>query len=239
MSKARILIIEDEQVNVTVLSLMLKELDYEIAGIAMDYQQAVEMLDRVNPDIVLVDIMLGNEKDGILLGHLIQSKYKKPFIFITSLKDKETIKKAALTNPDGYLVKPYNEAEIYAAIEVAMNNPSDTGRQLPDVAFIDQHIFVKDEYKYIKLGFKEIRYIKAEGNYIRIQTTGKNLMIRSSLGSFKETLPPGKFFQTQKSYIINLDHLDSITGNEVILGEESIPLSRNFKEQLIKAINIS
>jgi len=238
MPKARILIIEDEQVNVTTLTLLLKELHYEIAGIAMDYQQAIDALNEVNPDIVLVDILLGNEKDGILLGHLIKSKYNKPFIFITSLTDKETINKAALVNPDGYLVKPYNEAEIYAAIEVALNNHPNKDQQLPDITHIDQHIFVKDEYKYIKLEYNQIRYIKAEGNYILILTTERNLMIRSSLGSIKAKLPPEKFFQTHKSYIINLDFLISISGSEVFLEKESIPLSRKFKEELLKAINI-
>ena len=94
------------------------------------------------------------------------------------------------------------------------------------------------EYKYIKIGIKDIMYIKAEGNYILIKTVNKSFMIRSSLGSFMKKVPPGKFFQTHKSYIINLDHLDSITGNEVILAGESILLSRNFKDKLMKAINI-
>lgn len=239
MVGTKVCIIEDEQVNITSLMLILKELDYEVTGIAMDYNQAIEMLNSVEPDIVLVDIMLGNEKDGILLGQLIRNKYGKPFIFITSLSDKDTIKKATLTNPDGYLLKPYNKAEIYAAIEVAINNSAKQGNQLPKVSFFDKHIFVKDEYKYVKLEFKSIWYIKAEGNYIKIYTGDKNLMIRSSLNSFIQKLPLSKFIQTQKSYVVNIDMIQSITGNEVIVSGATVPLGKIYKADLLAKLNIT
>ena len=235
MSKIKVCFVEDEQVNVTTLSLILEGLGYEISGVAMDYKQAVEMLDSEDPDIVLVDIMLGEEKDGILLGHLLKNEYKKPFIFITSLQDKDTINKATSVSPDAYLTKPYNEAEIYAAIQMALKSAAKKKENSPPQ---NNLIFIKDEYKYIKLDFSEIRYIKAEGNYIQIHTPQKSVMVRSTLAGIMNKIPASKFKQTHKSFIINLDHIDSITGSQVILADEHIPLSRNYKEQLIAAIKL-
>ena len=120
MKKAKILIVEDEFVIAENLSLILQDLKYEVIGIASKYTNALEVLKTQLPDLVLIDIVLAGSKDGIDLAHEINLKYKIPFIFSTSHSDPLTVKKAKEANPNGYLLKPFNKANIFTTIEMAL-----------------------------------------------------------------------------------------------------------------------
>jgi DNA-binding NarL/FixJ family response regulator len=120
MKKAKILIVEDEFVIAENLSLILQDLKYEVTGIASKYTNALENLETQLPDLVLIDIVLAGSKDGIDLAHEINLKYKIPFIFSTSHSDPLTVKKEKEANPNGYLLKPINKANILTTIEMAL-----------------------------------------------------------------------------------------------------------------------
>jgi len=130
MGKTKILIVEDEAIIAEDLKFMLKSLGYDVIGVAMKYNKAIEILSNTTPDLILLDIILGGAKSGIDLAHEINKNFNIPFIFLTSHADKLTVEQAKATKPLGYLVKPFHKEDIFATLEVAMVQSKSTLSQL-------------------------------------------------------------------------------------------------------------
>ena len=116
----RVLIVEDEPVIATDIEMTLTGDDYTVVGIAYSSTQALDLLHRFRPDVVLLDIAIKGDKDGIDIATIINDKYKIPFIYITSFSDRETLERAKATLPYGYIVKPFKDRDIISAIEMAV-----------------------------------------------------------------------------------------------------------------------
>lgn len=122
MSRIRVLIVEDEPLIAEHIATYLDNNDFEVSAISYDWDDAAGQLKDNTPDVVLLDINLEEERDGIQLAKLINEKYHLPFLFLTAHSDKNTLQKAKDVNPGGYIVKPYNERTIAASIEIALSN---------------------------------------------------------------------------------------------------------------------
>ena len=120
MIKARILIVEDELIVAEDLRMTLISLGYDVVGIAGSGERAIELADEKKPDIILMDIMLGGQLDGIATTVKIQTKHAIPVIYVTAYADNALIARAKKTEPFGYIVKPFNEREIQSNIEIAL-----------------------------------------------------------------------------------------------------------------------
>lgn len=120
MLGTKILIIEDEPLIARDLKRIIVNHDYEVAGICHNSDIALDVLATKTYDLVLLDIHLSGTRNGIELAHIIREKYLKPFIYITSFADRETIQQVKTTEPAGYVVKPFNEKDIFSAIEIAL-----------------------------------------------------------------------------------------------------------------------
>lgn len=116
----RILIVEDEPLIASDIEMTVHSGNYSVAGIAFTSTQALDMLHRFRPDMVLLDIAIKGDKDGIEIAGIIRDKYKIPFIYITSFADKDTLERAKATLPYGYIVKPFKDRDIISAIEMAL-----------------------------------------------------------------------------------------------------------------------
>ena len=122
MSEIKVLIVEDEPIVANDIAATLQGIDYTVCGIAYSPAKAKHLLGTQRPDIVLLDINLGTETDGIQLGQLIRETWQIPFIYLTSYADKATVNRAKSTLPMGYLVKPYDEKDLFASLEIALYN---------------------------------------------------------------------------------------------------------------------
>lgn len=241
MAKTRILIVEDEFIIAEDISETLRELGYDVIGNATNYQEAIKAFEAEGIDVVLVDINLGEEKDGIDVGTALREKYQLPFIFITSHADKATVDKAKNLKPNGYLVKPFDKNDLYTSIEIALSNFANTPQVQnlnPSEKAANEEMFIKDGTTFINMKFDDILFIKSDGNYISIKTEQKKHLIRKTLKEFGATLPPSKFFQVSKSYIINLACIDSVHSDHVIVKQQEIPIGREFKEAFLKKVNL-
>lgn len=116
------LIVEDEVLVAYDLSTILEQVGYTIPVVATSVEEALDALEQHNPDVVLIDIMLEGERDGIDLGLILQEEYDVPFLYVTSHADRLTVERAKATRPSGYVVKPFTEAEVYAATEIALSH---------------------------------------------------------------------------------------------------------------------
>ena len=116
--KRRILIVEDEAVTSVLLEKTLKELGYEVVGSAFDGVEAINLARDKKPDIVLMDIRIQGDMDGIETAKRIYQQYKIPIIYLTAHSDDDTIRRAVESGPFGYLIKPFKERELYSNIEM-------------------------------------------------------------------------------------------------------------------------
>jgi len=119
-SKARILIVEDEGIIASDLEERLIELGYEVAGISPSGEEAVTRAADLKPDLVLMDIMLKGEMDGVEASGIIRKNMDIPVIFLTSFSDDQTLGRARITEPYGYILKPFEERELNCAISMAL-----------------------------------------------------------------------------------------------------------------------
>ncbi|MDF1697264.1 MAG: response regulator transcription factor [Saprospiraceae bacterium] len=120
--KIKILIIEDEPLIARDLKRICTKLGYHVIGIAYQSSQALDMLHSRSYDLILSDINIKGHLDGIEIGKIIREKYDKPLIYVTSFADINTIHRAKETTPNGYVVKPFDEKDIYSSIEIALFN---------------------------------------------------------------------------------------------------------------------
>ena len=120
MEKYRIFIVEDETIVANDLKEMLINLGYTVVGAARSGEIALEKVGKTNPDLVLMDIHLSGKMDGIQAAEEIHKTSTIPIIYFTAYADKELLDRAKLTDPYGYIIKPYHERELQSAIEVAL-----------------------------------------------------------------------------------------------------------------------
>lgn len=247
----RILIVEDNVIIADDMQSMLEEIGYEIISSVMAFEQAVKVLAENEVDLVLIDIVLASDKTGIDLGKHIREKYNIPFVFITSNSDRATVESAKLVKPNGYLVKPFEQQDLYTAIEIALSNFSESGSHDSSTNFDSQSeentsssgilkdsIFVKKQHLYYRIPFKDIMYIKADNVYLEVYTKEQMFLVRSPLKDYLEKLPSNSFFRSHKSYIINVEHVMAVNAKDVLIGDELIPISKDFKDFILKAMNL-
>lgn len=120
MNKKNIIIVEDDEITALNLKLSLQKQGYDILSICNNVKQAKLDIDKYVPDIVIIDISLQKSNDGIELAKDIRINHNIPFIFLTSYSDDEIISQAKLTEPYGYIVKPFDPSSLHATIQVAL-----------------------------------------------------------------------------------------------------------------------
>lgn len=240
-----IVLVEDELIIAEDMTNILENIGYTILGVAIDFDEAIAILETKKPDLILLDINLSGKKDGIELAEEINKRFGIPFIFTTSYTDSDTLERAKKVNPINYLVKPFKKEQLYTAIEIAIFNMAKKSEAIVqdeesyrDALIIKDALFIKDKFKYTKLTIADILWIKSDGNYLEINTVNKKEIIRATMAGFMGRLNRNNFFRTHKSYIVNLDYLTKFETPYVTILETKIPISKTFSEELLRRIKI-
>lgn len=143
MIEVRVLIVEDEPLIAEDIATALKNNDFSVSAIVYSKEDALYELKNNPPDLVLLDINLNGAEEGIEIANVINDKYFLPFVYLTSYSDKITLLHAKNTQPTGYIVKPFNDAGLYATLEIAIYNYAQKSKQLfPEINmdFINQKL---------------------------------------------------------------------------------------------------
>ena len=120
MSDKRILIVEDDAIVAMTIEDSLHEMGYSVVGPAANAEDAIRIAGDEKPDLILMDIRIQGERDGIEAASEITRSYNIPVIYLTAYSDDETIRRAAKTQPYGFLTKPFRQKEMYSTIEIAL-----------------------------------------------------------------------------------------------------------------------
>ncbi len=120
MAKKRIMVVEDEGITALRIQNSLKEFGYTVTSTLFSGEKAVEKVEEDRPDLVLMDIVLKGKMDGIEAAKRIHSRYKLPVVYLTAYSDDKMMKRIKMTEPFGYIVKPFEDKELRMAIEIAL-----------------------------------------------------------------------------------------------------------------------
>ncbi len=240
----KILVVEDEMIIAAKISMHLTSLGYEVTGILPRGEEALLNVEENRPDIVLMDIRLKGEMNGIDTAILMQRNADIPVIFLTANADEATFNKAKAAKPYAFISKPYKQLDLQRAIELTISRLAADENKLPpadnvanDRPFIlSDRIFVRQREKMIKIIVADILYIEADRNYCRIFTKTNEYLLCITLKAIEEHLNNNIFLRVHRSYIINLSHLDAVADDHVIINQKAMPVSEGLRENLLQRI---
>ncbi|ALJ05111.1 LytTR family transcriptional regulator [Pseudalgibacter alginicilyticus] len=239
MDNVNVLIVEDTLAESNALKKVLQTNNYNITGVATTFKNALDLFYNNSVDIVILDIFLNGNPDGISFAETISMNpnTSKPFVFLTSSTDRKIFERAKLTQPFSYLMKPFNELEILYALEIAVEK----FYAQPDVFLSEEeNTIISNEYLFIKKGkslkkvlVKDIIYIEVEEKYCNIITENEKFVILISLTKILKLLDASCFCRTHRNYIVNTEKITEIipADNLIILsGDHKATLSETYKD---------
>jgi DNA-binding LytR/AlgR family response regulator len=231
MSAAKsVLIVEDEPLIADDIALTLKGNGYDVVGPVDNAEEAAQAMTKSKPSLVLLDIHIKGGKDGIALASEVR-RHKLPFIYITSFYDRETLDRAMATEPQGYIVKPFDEKDLLINIEVALFKHR-------KAQLAPGKVFVKEKNEMVAIEVRDILYAEAFDNYCKIFTDKHSHIISHTLKQVEEKLPPQSFLRVHRSYVVNFEKVTSINESNVCLGLVKIPLAQSFRQEVMERIAI-
>lgn len=239
LKNINVLIVEDEPLYSKVLEMELGDLGCNIVAIATNADDAFDILKEKDVDIVLLDIIIEGEKDGIDIGKYISETKQVPFIFTSSMTSQDIVDRAKITRPAGYLVKPFDTEDLIISMEVALYKTDDEApkKQVSGHFFKEDRIFVKDKFRFERVFLSDIQYLEADGNYVKLSLENKDYLLASTLSNLYEKITNQDLIRTHRSYVVNVEKVDAIEGNRLFIGETEIPVGRNYREEVNKYFN--
>ena len=230
----KILIVEDEPIISSDIEMTLEDLGYEVTDIVDNAEDAMLSINTNPPHLILLDINLEGDVDGIMLAEDINENFKIPFIFLTSNADKLTINRVKRTQPSGFIVKPFVDKDLQSNIEIALFSKKVAMSISTEKS---ASFFVKDGGSLVKVNIDDIMFIQADDNYSRIYSTQKNYIISSTLKKVAERLDENQFIRIHRSYIINKTFIDKIKNSFVFIKNHQLPIGRSYHDDLFKTID--
>lgn len=250
MSKINVLVVEDESIVSKDIQHSLKKLGYNVVGASSTGEKAIELAGEERPDIILMDIMLKGDMNGIEAAERIKELYSIPIVFLTAYADESTLSKAKITEPYGYILKPFKEIDLHTTIEMAVYKHGKEQEMVKerDLLFSlvenkdgsGDYIFVKSNSKLVKLNNSDIYYIEALKDYVVIHTEKVRYTIHSTMKDIANKLSKDEFLRVHRSYIVRLDKIATIEYPNLTLEkvDKVIPIGGSYRDDLNERINL-
>ena len=250
MAQTNVLVVEDESIVSKDIQHSLKKLGYHVVGAASSGEQAVALALESEPDIILMDIMLKGEMNGIEAATQIRSETNIPVIFLTAYADESTLNKAKVTQPYGYIIKPFKEIDIHTSIEMALYKHKKELEVLKERDLLyslaenkenaSDIMFVKSNSRLVKLRLGDIYFIEALKDYVVINTLNTRYTVHSTMKDIEAKLPDNEFLRVHRSFIVRLDKIVAIEQPNLILENDKkiIPIGGSYRDELARRLNL-
>jgi DNA-binding LytR/AlgR family response regulator len=227
----RCLVVDDNKISTLLLVKLLEQIpDMIIAGTCASAMEASAFLSQNKIDLLFLDI----EMPGMSGIELLQSLQERPLTIFTSANKGYAIEAFELNVVD-YIVKPVLLPRLVKTIRRATELLREEDVTLNEVA--NDYIFIKDGKTIRKILFKDIYYIEAKGDYVKIHFADKNYVIHTSLKILEEKLSAKDFIRVHRSYIVAVEKIDYIEDNVLYLNTISVPLSEFYKNPVLSQLN--
>jgi len=227
----RCIIVDDEPLAREGMELNIEELDYlELVGQFSTPMDALNFMNENEVDLIFLDIQM----PGMTGLEFIRSLKKRPMIILTTAYPQFALEGFELDVVD-YLVKPIRLQRFVQAVTKAKDlYDLKQKAEKAKTTVNDEDIFIRADRKYIRIFFKEIKYIKGMKDYVMIFTGKEKYMTAMNIKTTNEQLPDNQFVRVNKSYIVNKNYIDTIGTDFINIAGEEIPLGRTYRENFIK-----
>jgi two-component system, LytTR family, response regulator len=207
-----------------------------LAGSFDNPLDATEFLLKHKVDLIFVDIQMP-DLSGIEFTRLLE---KGPKIIFTTAFEQYALEGYKLDIVD-YLLKPFSYEEFLSAVQKAQKLIGLERRDQNKVEVKNEFLFLKSEYKIKRINFNDIQYIEGMKDYIKVFTTSESKPVLSltSLKILETKLPAGKFMRVHRSFIVNLEKINTIERSRIVFGTVYIPVSDQYKEKFQKFLDIN
>ena len=224
------LIVDDEPLSLDILEKYILDVPgLELVGRCMDAFAAMEQLKNTSVDLLFLDINMP-KLSGI---SMVKSMIDLPEVIFTTAYPEYAVEGFELQVLD-YLVKPISFERFLKAVnkaKVKRENDNENGKN-------PSFIMIKSNKKLYKVAFSSIQYIRSMGDFIKIFTAEKVYISSDTLKNIETQLPKNQFVRIHKSYLISLNAVKYIEGNQVIISDEILPVGLTYKDTLLKALDI-
>jgi DNA-binding LytR/AlgR family response regulator len=236
MAKYRIFIVEDNLPFAIKLEQALLKWEYDVIGIASNSEEALAVIKKEQPEIILMDIYIEGDFNGIEIVNQMKN-VNSAIIFMTAEKNEETYKEAINANVVNFLIKPFSMLTLRAAIDLAIKKQA-----VPNPSEQNQYplIYVKKNNELVKINTRDINWIKSDLNYCDLYLKDTRLTIRTSMIRFyNKQLPKNNFIQVHKSFIVRIEAIDKINLGEktLTIKDQIIPIGRSYRKNLLNKIS--
>jgi two-component system, LytTR family, response regulator LytT len=249
MAKVKILIVEDESIVAKDIQSLLKQLGYLVTAVVNSGDKAVAEIEDRRPDLVLMDIMLKGKMSGIDAAGIIKDRFGLPVVFLTAYADDDTLEKAKITEPYGYIMKPFKEKELQTTIEMAIykhekdvqvKRERDLYYSIIENKESKDSIFVRADYRLNKVSFDDIFYVEALKDYVVINTSDNSYTTHTTMKEMVRILPPKDFVRIHRSFIVNLNKIYSIKYPDLVIEGKMkvLPIGGLYRKELYSRLNL-
>jgi DNA-binding LytR/AlgR family response regulator len=233
MNRINCLVVDDDPSSLALLEHYISKVFFlKLVKKCQHAIEAMQILEEERIDLLFLDICMP-DIDGIQFLKSIQSK---PLVIFTT-----GFKEYALNGYDfdivDFLLKPFDFERFLKAVNKAHNLISKSSMTPAQLHKPKQFIFVKADYKLVKINLEDILFVEGLKDYIKIYTKQKLILTLMSISAIEEKLPADEFFRLHRSYIISLSKIDSVSRHRVIIGEKFIPVSVPYREKFYLIID--
>lgn len=244
-----ILVVEDESIVRKDIERSLIKMGYNVVAQADNGEKAIELAIEHKPEIALMDIMLKGDMTGIEAASKIKEIIDIPVIFLTAYADEATLAKAKITEPHGYILKPFKEIDLHTTIEMAMHKhkkelelkvENDLLKSLTAYKSDAEYLFVKHHSRLVKLNTTDIYFVEALKDYVQVVTKDQKYTIHATMKDVEKKMPSSQFQRVHRSFIVSLDKIEAIVGGNVVIQDigKEISVGGNYRDELGKRINV-
>lgn len=227
--KLKTIAIDDEPLALRLVCEYVNKTPFlELVGSFDNPLDAIDFLSNQSVDLIFVDIQMP-DLTGI---EFIRTLEDAPKIIFTTAYEKYAIEGFKLNAID-YLLKPFSYEEFLKAAGKARKQVELETNVLPSIETNSQFLFLKSEYKIRRINFNDILYIEGLKDYIKVFISGddKPVLSLNSIKSLEQKLPEDKFMRVHRSFIVNLDRIDTIERSRIVFGKVYVPVSDQYKDK--------
>lgn len=235
--KIKVLIVEDEVLVAEDIAGDLRTDGFEVTNIAISSNEALQAIEHNPPHIILMDINIKGEIDGIETAELINQEFQTPIIYVTSNTSSQFVSRAIKTGPHAIITKPYNYKDLAIAIELALDKHNEIVIQNEQKVINLDSIYVKCGEYHRKVLLEDVLYIEADGSYCKVYTKECNYTFSFNLNHFQKQIASPKLKRVHRSYIVNFFNVDGFDKNTILIGDKIIPVSSPFRNEVYKCFN--
>ncbi len=236
MTTLSCIIVDDERLACELLGVHIAKVPHlQIVAICNNAIEAGHQIEKLTPDILFLDIQMPN-LNGLAL---LRTLNPKPATILTTAYSEYALEGYNHDIID-YLLKPIEFDRFYQAV-VKATNYIGKNKLTEDVAFekpeeLNSYIFIKEGNKIVKVNFEEIVYVEALQKYIRIITTTRQIITLMPMHQIEALMPKSIFIRIHRSFIINIEKMESISGNTIKINNQSLPISKGNRVEFMNEI---